>query len=55
VCGLLNADAWLARRQIAEFLKSNPEWQIHWKKIDPKSIAQKASVGAEARALFLSR
>ena len=55
VSGLPHADAWLARRPIAEFLKSNPEWQIHWKEIDPKSIAQKASVGAEEWALFLSR
>ena len=55
VCGLPHADAWLARRQIAEFLKSNPEWQIHWKEIDPKSIAQKASVGAEEWSLFLPR
>ena len=55
VCGLPHADAWLARRQIAEFLKSNPEWQIHWKEIDHKSIAQKASVGAEEWSLFLPR
>ena len=53
--GLPHADAWLARRQIAEFLKSNPEWQIHWKEIGAKSIAQKASVGGEEWALFLPR
>ena len=52
---LPHADAWLARRQIAEFLKSNPEWQLHWKEIGAKSIAQKASVGAEEWALFLAR
>ena len=52
---LPHADAWLARRPIAEFLKSNPEWQIHWKEIGAQSIAQKASVGAEAWALFLPR
>jgi hypothetical protein len=52
---LPHADAWLARRQIAEFLKSNPEWQIHWKEIGAKSIAQKASVGAEEWALFFPR
>jgi hypothetical protein len=53
--GLPHADAWLARRQIAEFLKSNPEWQIHWKEIDSKLITQKASVGAEEWSLFLPR
>lgn len=53
--GLPHADAWLARRPIAEFLKSNPEWQIHWKEIDSKLITQKASVGAEEWSLFLSR
>ena len=50
-----HADAWLARRPIAEFLKSNPEWQIHWKEIDSKLITQKASVGAEGWSLFLPR
>ena len=50
-----SADAWLTRRHIVELLNSNPEWQIHWKEIDPKSITQKASVGAEEWALFLSR
>jgi len=53
--GLPHADAWLARRQIAEFLKSNPEWQIHWKEIDSRLITQKASAGAEEWALFLPR
>jgi hypothetical protein len=53
--GLPHADAWLARRQIAEFLKSDPEWQIHWKEIGAQSITQKASVGAEEWALFLAR
>jgi hypothetical protein len=53
--GLPHADAWLARRQIAEFLKSNPEWQIHWKEIDSSLITQKASAGAEEWALFLPR
>ena len=55
VSGLPHADVWLARRQIAEFLKSNPEWQIHWKEIDSKLITQKASVGAEEWSLFLPR
>jgi hypothetical protein len=55
VSGLPHADAWLARRPIAEFLKSNPEWQLQWKEIGAKSIAQKASVGAEEWALFLAR
>jgi hypothetical protein len=55
VSGLPHADAWLARRQIGEFLKSNPEWQIHWKEIDSKLITQKASVGAEEWSLFLPR
>jgi hypothetical protein len=55
VSGLPHADAWLTRRPIAEFLKSNPEWQIHWKEIGAKSIAQKASVGAEEWALFFPR
>jgi hypothetical protein len=36
-----SADAWLARRPIAEFLKANPEWQIHWKKLSAQSFAQK--------------
>ena len=53
--GLPHADAWLARRPIAEFLKSNPEWQIHWKEIDSRLITQKASVGAEEWSLFLPR
>jgi hypothetical protein len=55
VSGLPHADAWLARRPIAEFLKSNPEWQIHWKEIGAQSIAQKASVGLEEWAVFLHR
>jgi hypothetical protein len=55
VSGLPHADAWLARRQIAEFLKSNSEWQLHWKEIGAKSIAQKVSVGGEAWVLFLPR
>jgi hypothetical protein len=53
--GLPHADAWLARPQIAEFLKSHPEWQIHWKEIESKMITQKASVGAERWSLFLPR
>lgn len=53
--GLPHADAWLARRQIAEFLKSNPEWQMHWKEIDSRLITQKASAGADEWALFLPR
>jgi hypothetical protein len=53
--GLPHADAWLARRPIAEFLKANPEWQIHWKQIGAQSIAQKASVGVEEWAVFLPR
>ena len=55
VSGLPHADAWLARRRITEFLKANPEWQLHWKEIGAKSIAQKASVGAEEWTLFLAR
>jgi hypothetical protein len=55
VSGLPHADAWLARRQIAEFLKANPEWQIHWKEIGAQSIAQKASVVGKEWALFLHR
>ena len=55
VSGLPHADAWLARLPIAEFLKSNPEWQIHWKEIDSRLITQKASVGAEEWSLFLPR
>ena len=53
--GIPHADAWLARRPIAEFLKSNPEWQINWKEIGAQSITQKASVGGEAWAIFLAR
>jgi hypothetical protein len=53
--GIPHADAWLARRPIAEFLKSNPEWQIHWKEIGAQSITQKASVGGEEWAVFLPR
>ena len=52
---LPHSEAWLARRPIAEFLKSNPEWQIHWKEIGAKSITQKASVGGEEWVLFLPR
>lgn len=55
VSGLPHADAWLARRPIAEFLKANPEWQIHWKEIAAQSITQKASVGGEEWAIFLAR
>jgi hypothetical protein len=55
VSGLPHADAWLARRPIAEFLKANPEWQIHWKEIGAQLIAQKASVGVEEWAVFLPR
>ena len=53
--GIPHADAWLARRPIAEFLKSNPEWQINWKEIGAQSITQKASVGGEEWAVFLPR
>ena len=55
VSGLPHADAWLARRPTAEFLKANPEWQIHWKEIGAQSITQKASVGGEEWAVFLAR
>jgi len=55
VSNLPHAGAWLARRPIAEFLKANPEWQIHWKEIGAQSIAQKASVGVEEWAVFLPR
>ena len=55
VTGLPPADAWLARRQVAELLKANPEWQIHWKEMGAQSINQKASVGGEEWALFLRR
>ena len=55
VSGLPHADAWLARRPIAEFLKANPEWQIHWKEIGAQSIAQKTSVGGEEWAVFFPR
>ena len=55
VSGLPHAGVWLARRPIAEFLKANPEWQIHWKEIGAQSIAQKASVGVEEWAVFLPR
>ena len=55
VSGLPHADAWLARRPIAESLKSNPEWQIHWKEIGAQSITQKASVGGEEWSIFLAR
>lgn len=52
---LPHSEAWLARRPIAEFLKSNPEWQIHWIEKGAKSITQKASVGGEEWVLFLTR
>lgn len=52
---LPHSEAWLARRPIAEILKSNPEWQIHWIEIGAKSITQKASVGGEEWVLFLPR
>ena len=55
VIGLPHADAWLARRPIAEFLKAYPEWQIHWKEIGAQSINQKVSVGGEEWAVFLPR
>jgi len=55
VSGLPHADAWLARRSVAESLKANPEWQIHWKEIGAQSITQKASVGREEWAVFLAR
>lgn len=52
---LPHSEAWLARRPIAEFLKSNPEWQIQWIEKGTKSITQKASVGGEEWVLFLPR
>jgi len=55
VGGLPHADAWLARRSVAESLKANPQWQIHWKEIGAQSITQKASVGREEWAVFLAR
>lgn len=55
VSGLPHADAWLARRPIAEFLKANPEWQILWREIGAQSIDQKASVGGEEWVLFFPR
>jgi len=50
-----SAAAWVARGPIAEFLKANPEWQIHWKEISVQSFAQKASVGDEEWVFFLPR
>lgn len=44
---LPHSEAWLARRPIAEFLETNPEWQIHWIEIGAKSITQKAFVAGE--------
>jgi hypothetical protein len=55
ISGLPHAEAWFARRPIAEFLKSNPEWQLNWKEAGTTSISQKASVGSEQWALFLPR
>jgi len=55
VCGLPHADAWLVRRPRAESLKSNSEWQLHWKEIDAQSITQKVAVGGEDWVLFLPR
>jgi hypothetical protein len=52
---LPRSEVWLARRSIAELLKSNPEWQIHWKEVSAQSVVQKASVGPEDWALFLPR
>jgi len=52
---LPHSEAWLARRPIAEFLKSNPEWQIHWIEKGAKSITQKVSVGVEEWTVFLPR
>jgi hypothetical protein len=55
VSGLPHADAWLARRPIAEFLKSNPEWHFHWEGVGAQSIVQKVSVGPEEWFLFFVR
>jgi hypothetical protein len=52
---LPRSEVWLARRSIAELLKSNTEWQIHWKEVSAQSVVQKASVGPEDWALFLPR
>lgn len=52
---LPSAGAWLARRPIAEFLQSYPEWQLRWREAGTQSITQKASVGGEEWALFLPR
>jgi hypothetical protein len=49
------AEAWLARRRVAEFLKSNHEWQLHWKEAGSYGITQRASIGSEEWVLFLVR
>jgi hypothetical protein len=52
---LSRRDAWLARRPVAEVLKTNPEWQLRWEEVGARLISQKASVGAEEWVLFLPR
>ena len=53
--GLPHADAWLARRPIAELLKANPEWHLHWEVTGAQSIDQKVSAGPEEWFLFFVR
>ena len=55
VSGLPHADAWLARRPIAEFLKANPKWHLQWEGVGAQSIVQKVSVGPEEWFLFFVR
>jgi len=52
---LPQADAWLARRLTAKFLKSNPAWSRNWEEQGSQSISQRVSVGKEEWALFVPR
>jgi len=49
------AQAWLARRPIAQKLQSSPQWDRCWRVAGSSSITQKASVGPEEWVLFLPR
>lgn len=52
---LPSAQAWLARRSIAQKLQSIAQWDQSWRVVGSSSITQKAAVGPEEWVLFLPR
>jgi len=47
------AQAWVARRQVADRLQRNPAWGKSWREVGTFPIAMKAAVGPEDWVLFL--